>query len=70
MWCYFVPMIFFLHITLYSDSNVWLLMLCFAPQTVGISRMFHPECFVCDSCGEPVGEKDPYTLLHSGKLLW
>lgn len=38
-------------------------------MTVGISKMFHPECFVCDLCGVPVGEKDPYTLFHPGRLL-
>lgn len=40
------------------------------PQTVGMSRMYHPECFVCSKCGTPLGEKDPYTLLSSGELLW
>ena len=39
-------------------------------QTVGMLRMFHPECFVCSRCGILLGEKDPYTLLSTGRLLW
>ena len=42
----------------------------FVLQTVGISHMFHPECFACDICGTPIGERDPYTLWSSGRLLW
>lgn len=38
-------------------------------MTVGMLRMFHPECFVCSRCGILLGEKDPYTLLSTGRLL-
>ncbi|XP_064392654.1 LIM domain kinase 1-like [Halichondria panicea] len=37
-------------------------------MTVGMSRMFHPECFTCSRCGIPLGEKDPYTLWSTGQL--
>lgn len=37
-------------------------------MTVGMSRMYHPECFTCSSCGIPFGEKDPYTLFNTGQL--
>lgn len=37
-------------------------------MTVGMSRMYHPECFVCSSCGTPLGERDPYTLFNTGQL--
>ena len=80
----FVDLIFFSEVFLFGMSfsiheflnvlhefnvNCWKVLFC-CLQTVGISQMFHPECFVCDLCGEPVGEKDPYTLFHSGRLLW
>ena len=39
-------------------------------QTVGMSRMYHPECFTCNGCGMPLGERDPYTLFNTGQLRW
>lgn len=37
--------------------------------TVGMARMFHPECFTCSQCGTPLGEKDPFTLWCTGQLF-
>jgi LIM domain kinase 1 len=37
-------------------------------MTVGMSRMYHPECFTCSSCGIPLGERDPYTLYSTGQI--
>jgi hypothetical protein len=39
-------------------------------MTVGMSRMYHPECFTCSSCGIPLGERDPYTLYSTGQIRW
>ena len=53
-----------------DSIHLWLIPPFCSLQTVGMNRMFHPECFVCSSCGALIGEKDPYTLWSCGRLLW
>ena len=53
-----------------ESIHLWLIPSFCSLQTVGMNRMFHPECFVCSSCGALIGEKDPYTLWSCGRLLW
>lgn len=36
--------------------------------TIGVSRMYHPECFACTKCGNPLGEKDTYAILSTGEI--
>lgn len=31
---------------------------------------YHPECFICLTCGTFIGDGDTYTLVEHSKLYW
>lgn len=40
------------------------------PLQVAGELKYHPECFVCLTCGTFIGDGDTYTLVEHSKLYW
>ena len=45
--------------------------LCCVPHLqVAGELKYHPECFICLTCGTFIGDGDTYTLVEHSKLYW
>lgn len=42
---------------------------CLPTQVAGELK-YHPECFICLTCGTFIGDGDTYTLVEHSKLYW
>lgn len=40
------------------------------PCQVAGELKYHPECFICLTCGTFIGDGDTYTLVEHSKLYW
>lgn len=40
------------------------------PFQVAGELKYHPECFICLTCGTFIGDGDTYTLVEHSKLYW
>lgn len=40
------------------------------PHQVAGELKYHPECFICLTCGTFIGDGDTYTLVEHSKLYW
>lgn len=43
---------------------------CDHPIQVAGELKYHPECFLCRTCGTFIGDGDTYTLVEHSKLYW